>query len=255
MLILLSPAKTMDFDQPRPALPLSEPEFMAEARELVSLCAGLPHAALAQLMKMSPVLTDLNAARFADWPAATLRGEGCAALLAFRGEVYAGLAADDFSDADLAYAQTHLRILCGLYGVLAPLDRIQPYRLEMATKLANSRGKDLYAFWKTALTAALNRCLVEASGPVLNLASLEYSKAFVEAQLQADVISPVFEDEKDGQYKIISMHAKKARGLLARYLIRQRSSDPEALAGFAEAGYRYQPALSTPTRPVFRRPA
>ena len=254
MLVLISPAKTLDYDSPLATEQFSQPALLDESAKLIRLCQSLTPAQLASLMKISDTLAGLNAARFAQWHPEFDFYNARQAVLAFKGDVYTGLAAERFSDEDFLVAQSHLRILSGLYGVLRPLDLMQPYRLEMGTRLANERGADLYAFWGMRITEQLNLAL-QAQGDewLINLASEEYFKAVQVARLQGQVISPVFEDEKAGQYKIISFYAKKARGLMARYLLSHRLRQTGDLLGFAEQGYRYCAECSTPARPVFRR--
>ena len=254
MLVLISPAKTLDYDSPLATEQFSQPALLDESAKLIRLCQSLTPAQLASLMKISDTLAGLNAARFAQWHPEFDLYNARQAVLAFKGDVYTGLAAERFSDEDFHFAQSHLRILSGLYGVLRPLDLMQPYRLEMGTRLANERGADLYAFWGMRITEQLNLAL-QAQGDewLINLASEEYFKALQVARLQGQVISPVFEDEKAGQYKIISSYAKKARGLMARYLLTHRLRQPADLLSFAEQGYRYCAECSTPARPVFRR--
>ena len=254
MLVLISPAKTLDYDTPLATEQFSQPALLDESAKLIRLCQSLTPAQLASLMKISDTLAGLNAARFAQWHPEFDLHNARQAVLAFKGDVYTGLAAERFPDEDFHFAQSHLRILSGLYGVLRPLDLMQPYRLEMGTRLANERGADLYAFWGMRITEQLNLAL-QAQGDewLINLASEEYFKAVQVARLQGQVISPVFEDEKAGQYKIISFYAKKARGLMARYLLTHRLRQPADLLGFAEQGYRYCAECSTLARPVFRR--
>mgnify|MGYP000547070897 FL=1 len=227
--------------------------MLFRSAKLVRLCQSLTPAQLASLMSISDKLAGLNAARFAEWQPEFDLENARQAILAFKGDVYTGLAVEDFTEADLDFAQAHLRILSGLYGVLRPLDRLQPYRLEMGTRLENQRGKDLYAFWGSRISDVLAGDM--AGEPLINLASEEYFGAVKPALLPGEVISPVFQDEKGGKYKIISFHAKKARGLMARYIIKQRLTRPEQLLEFDLAGYAYCPELSTPQKPLFRRPA
>jgi len=196
----------------------------------------------------------LNVARYAQWQPVSTVDNARPAALAFNGDVYEGLQAATFSDADWDFAQAHLRILSGLYGVLRPLDLLQPYRLEMGTRLTTPRGNSLYEFWGTHITELLQTALAaQGDTTLVNLASGEYFKSVRTGLLPGSVITPVFQDEKNGRYKIISFFAKKARGLMARYLVENRVADPEQLKAFDVAGYRYEPAGSTPTEWVFRR--
>ncbi len=254
MLVLLSPAKTLDFESPVAVEAHSTPEFLEQARLLNTELRQLAPQDLASLMKLSDKLADLNHRRNQEWSTPFTRDNARQAIAAFRGDVYAGLQADQWSEADHAWAQDHLRILSGLYGLLRPLDLMQAYRLEMGTRLQNSEGKDLYAFWGTQLTDALNGQLDAADhGAVVNLASNEYWHAIQPEALHAPVISPVFKDWKNGQYKLISFHAKKARGMMASWIVRNRISEPEQLKDFDVAGYRHAAAESSPERPVFLR--
>ncbi|MFZ9812469.1 MAG: peroxide stress protein YaaA [Burkholderiaceae bacterium] len=271
MLIVLSPAKSLDFESPLPALSVTEPQLEDQAAELAKVLKPMGPAALAKLMGISDTLAERNAARFRAWKPKAGPPVARPALLAFNGDVYEGLNASTLKAKGLAWAQDHVRILSGLYGVLRPLDSLQAYRLEMGTRLATLRGKDLYAFWGHRITDALNEQLaVQAKksrhAPVLlNLASEEYFKS-VRCKptpatasdaggpgLQAQVVSPVFEDEKSGSFKIISFYAKRARGLMARFVIDHRIDTPEAVTEFNLEGYRYAADASTPERPVFRR--
>lgn len=256
MLVLLSPAKTLDYDSPLVTERFTQPELLEESARLMVHCRELTPAQLASLMSISDKLAGLNVARFAQWHPQFDLHNARQALLAFKGDVYTGLAVNDFSRDDFEFAQQHLRILSGLYGVLRPLDLMQAYRLEMGTRLSNERGKDLYAFWGERITQHLNLALhSQSTSVVINLASEEYFKAVKPKELAARIISPVFEDEKNGKYKIISFHAKKARGMMARFLIKQRIMTPDGLLAFAEQGYGYCPEGSTPERPLFRRAA
>jgi cytoplasmic iron level regulating protein YaaA (DUF328/UPF0246 family) len=233
---------------------VTQPAMLAQSRQLADICKGLTPADLSSLMHISDKLAGLNAARFAQWQLPFTEQNAKAALFAFNGDVYQGLDAGSLTDDDIAYAQQHLRILSGLYGVLRPLDLMQPYRLEMGTKLANPHGKDLYAFWQNSITEQLNQQLSELQTDiVVNLASQEYFKAVKPKLLQGRLISPVFKDFKNGQYKIISFFAKKARGLMARYIIEQRLSTAEQIKGFDLAGYQYSAEQSSADEPVFLR--
>lgn len=254
MLLLVSPAKDLDFEPLTLQLPLTQPDMLAQSQQLADICKTLTPADLSSLMHISDKLAGLNAARFAQWQLPFTEQNAKAALFAFNGDVYQGLDATSLSSADIRYAQQHLRILSGLYGVLRPLDLMQPYRLEMGTKLANDNGKDLYAFWQSSITERLNQQLAELSADVVvNLASQEYFKAVKVKQLNARIITPVFKDFKNGQYKIISFFAKKARGLMARYIIQQRITTPEQLKAFDLAGYQYSSEQSSANEMVFLR--
>lgn len=257
MLFLLSPAKTLDYTSPVRAATLkkaSDPLFSAQAAELIGVLRHKTPAEVAALMDLSDPLAALNVARYGAWQAQATPANSKPALLAFAGDVYDGLAAASLKAADLAWAQQHLVLLSGLYGLLRPLDRLQPYRLEMGTALATARGKDLYAFWGDTVTDWLNQRQAEDITPVVvNLASVEYARVALRKPLRARVIDCVFEDWKDGRYKVISFFAKRARGLMARHAIEQRLRSPKGLVSFAADGYRHDAGASAPDRLVFRR--
>lgn len=254
MLSVISPAKTLDFETPATTDQVTQPDFLPQSQALIDILRGYSPQQLSELMGISDKLAGLNAARFAEWqPPFTLETAKPAAQ-AFQGDVYTGLEADTFSEEENRFAQQHLRILSGLYGLLRPLDLIQAYRLEMGTKLPNPAGKDLYAYWKPTLTDALNETIAASDSKVLvNLASNEYFKAVDTKKLDARVITPVFKDEKNGKVKIISFYAKKARGLMSAWIIRQRLNDPDGLKAFDVAGYRFDPASSEGNTLVFIR--
>jgi cytoplasmic iron level regulating protein YaaA (DUF328/UPF0246 family) len=256
MLIVLSPAKTLDFETPSRISLHSQPEFIAEADKLVSQLARMSPSAIGNLMKISEPLAALNAARFGSWAPVAAPGNARQAMLAFNGDVYEGLNAGTFTQPQIEYAQTHIRILSGLYGLLRPLDLIQPYRLEMGTPLKTSRGNNLYAYWGRLITDALN-CELEAHrGRVLvNLASEEYFKSLKASLLEGEIVTPVFEDWKDGRYKVISFFAKRARGLMARYAAQKRIKRVESLKKFDLEGYAFDESASIETSWIFRRRA
>ncbi|OYD25509.1 peroxide stress protein YaaA [Oceanimonas baumannii] len=254
MLIVVSPAKTLDYDTPPVVADFTQPELLQHSAELIERARELTPADIGKLMKISDKLAGLNAARFADWQPEFTPGNAKQALLAFKGDVYTGLDAETLSKEDFAFAQVHLRMLSGLYGVLRPLDLMQPYRLEMGTRLDNARGKDLYTFWGNIITDVLNHAMAEQGDNVLiNLASNEYFKAVKPARLEGQVVTPVFQDCKNGQYKIISFYAKKARGMMARYIIEKRLTEVSQLTAFDTAGYYFVEEESSATELVFRR--
>lgn len=254
MKLIISPAKTLDFESKPVTKTYSEPSFLDQSQQLIDELKELSLADVATLMKLSDKLAALNVARFGSWKTPFTPDNSKQAILAFKGDVYTGLDAESFSDEDFNFAQNHLRILSGLYGLLKPLDLIQPYRLEMGTKFTNSRGKNLYEFWDMQLTDALNREFAEDKEPLLiNLASNEYFKAVKTKNLQAKVITPVFKDWKNGQYKMISFYAKKARGLMAAYIIQNQLSDPEQLKNFDTEGYYFSEEQSKGNEWVFLR--
>lgn len=250
MIIVLSPSKSMDFE-PAKVTDFTQPEFLDRSKKLISAARKFSTAELMEFMAISEKLAELNRQRFKDWkPPFTLENAKQAAL-AFTGDVYDGLDANSLKKANLNFAQNHLRILSGLYGLLKPLDLIQPYRLEMGRPLETRDAKNLYAFWKETVTETLN----QTKGDLLiNLASQEYFKAIDKRALNKQIVSPVFKDEKKGQFKIISFYAKKARGTMARYIIQNRVASSDDLLGFTEDGYAYNAALSKPNEPVFTRP-
>lgn len=254
MLLVISPAKALDFETPPITEVFTQPDFLPRAAMLIKQLRTLSPQQLSQLMNISDALAHLNVARYASWKRPFKPANAKQAVLAFNGDVYDGLDAAHLNPRQLEYAQQHLRILSGLYGVLRPLDLIQPYRLEMGTRLANAKGKDLYAFWGDTITQALNRVLQENQDTVLvNLASEEYFKAVRSKLLNARIITPVFQELKNGQYKIISFMAKRARGLMVRYAIEHQLKQPEALKKFAVDGYQFMPADSNATHWMFRR--
>ncbi|MDY7578560.1 peroxide stress protein YaaA [Herbaspirillum sp. RTI4] len=256
MLMVLSPAKSLDYDTPANTELHTQPDFIDHSAELIALLKQQSPAQIASLMHISDPLAALNVERYASWSRKFTTANAKQAVLAFNGDVYEGLGAASLTAKQLGYVQSHLRILSGLYGVLRPLDLMQPYRLEMGTKLPNAGGKDLYAFWGDRVTQALNAELSAQGGKnkvLLNLASEEYFKAVRPKVLEAQVITPVFEDWKNGKYKIISFYAKRARGLMARYAAVHAVKRPEDLLAFDSESYAYEAQASTATTWVFRR--
>lgn len=254
MLMVISPAKTLDYASPLATEEYSQPRFLEQSSQLVEVLRELSPSELASLMKLSDKLTGLNVARFTEWQPNFTPDNARQAVLAFKGDVYTGLDASSLSAEDFAYAQQHLRILSGLYGVLRPLDLMQPYRLEMGTRLNNPGGKNLYEFWGKRLTESLNQCLSKQnSDTLLNLASNEYFKAVQPKLLNATLVNVDFKDLKNDEYKIISFYAKKARGIMARYVIQNKIDTVEALKDFTEQGYYYSQEQSKPNHLVFLR--
>lgn len=254
MLILVSPAKTLDYESPLPTTEHTLPELTEHSAELIEVCRQLTPQDIASLMKVSDKIAGLNVARFAQWSPQFSLENARQALFAFKGDVYTGLEAESLSDEDIHYAQTHLRMLSGLYGLLKPLDLMQPYRLEMGTKLANSRGSNLYQFWGDIVTNKVNEALQQQGDDYLvNLASNEYFKSVKPAKIQGNIITPVFKDCKNGTYKVISFYAKKARGMMARYIIENKVDSLDKLKAFDSAGYFFVAAESTDTELVFKR--
>lgn len=255
MLLVISPAKSLDFETPPRVADCSQPAFLKESARLVKLLRAMDIDQLATLLGVSGELAALNAGRFHQWRPPFTPANAKQAVLAFHGDVYRGLDAPGLEPGDLAFAQDHLRILSGLYGCLRPLDLIQPYRLEMSTRLENPRGRELYAFWGDRLTRAVNQALAQASGEpaLVNLASAAYFKALDPGALAGRIITPVFEDFQKGAYRVVGFHAKRARGLMVRYALRRRLADPEDLKRFGAEGYAFDPEASGPDRWVFRR--
>lgn len=254
MLFLLSPAKSLDFDTPAPGVVHTQPQFVPQAQALIDILRERSPQEIAELMDLSDALSGLNVARYQAWSPKFTAKNAKQAVLAFNGDVYEGLDAKSLKADDLAWAQEHVAILSGLYGVLRPLDYMQPYRLEMGTKLANPQGKDLYKFWGTQISDYLNKQLSkQEQAVVVNLASQEYFKSVDRKALQARVVECVFEDFKGGKYKIISFLAKRARGLMARYAVLKRVKTVEQLEKFNLEGYAFEAAASEPDRLVFRR--
>ena len=254
MLIVISPAKTLDFETAPTTKEFTEPEFLKESKKLISELKKLNPEEVSSLMKISDKLGTLNYLRFNEWKTPFNLNNAKQALLAFKGDVYTGIEAETFSNQDLKFAQKHLRILSGLYGVLKPLDLMQAYRLEMGTQFENKQGKDLYEFWGGKLTEQINNDLKAAKSKVLiNLASNEYFKSLQANDIDAEIIVPVFKDFKNGKYKIISFYAKKARGLMSAYIIKNRLKNPEDIKGFNVEGYKYSKSESNGNNWVFLR--
>ena len=254
MLFLLSPAKTLDYDTPSGHLPHTDPAFVAQSARLIDVLRKKSARQVAGLMNLSDKLSLLNVERYRAWSPEFSAQNAKQAVLAFDGDVYDGLQARSLPPADLDWAQAHLCILSGLYGVLRPLDWMQPYRLEMGTALKVGRAANLYQFWAPHVAAYLNRRLAADQTPVVvNLASQEYFKAVDVQALKARVIDCVFEERRSGGYKIISFSAKRARGSMARWAIGQRAGTPRKLEGFDLDGYAFSAAASRPDRLVFRR--
>lgn len=259
MLIVISPAKTLDYETLATTASYTLPDYLEDSVELITQLRLLSPPEVSSLMGISAKLGDLNFGRFLNWQQDFTPSNAKQSLLAFKGDVYTGLGAESLSEDQLLWAQNHLRILSGLYGLLRPLDLMQPYRLEMGTKFANSRGANLYEFWGDKITDGLNLAIKDQASKkqnadlLINLASNEYFKSVKPGELNADVITPVFKDWKNDKYKIISFYAKKARGLMSRYIIENQIEDPEKIKQFDVAGYAYQPAMSSAREWVFTR--
>ncbi len=255
MLAVVSPAKALNFDPFEPPLPVSEPRLLDQAVEISVVAKKRTRAEFKKLMHLSDALADLTYERFQSFDASDPKEGAKAAVFAYAGDTYRGLDVSGFDDADLAYAQDHLRILSGLYGLLKPLDLIKAHRLEMGTKLANPRGRDLYSFWGSRIAELLNEdCEMSGGAKVLvNCASVEYFKSVDQETLAPQVVTPVFKEEAGGVAKIIAFHAKKARGMMAAYMVQNRIDRPEGLKDFNDEGYVFRPQLSDGSNYVFTR--
>ena len=254
MLILISPAKSLDFETATTSQVCSDAKFLKESQTLIKQLRRLSVEEIAEFMSISPKLAQLNYERFLSWQKPFSMDNAKQALLAFKGDVYTGLNAESLTEAELQVAQKDLRILSGLYGILKPLDLIQPYRLEMGKKLQTSKGNNLYEFWGDKITSDINATLKEKGDQYLiNLASNEYFKSVNKKKIKAEIITPVFKDLKNDQYKVISFFAKKARGLMTRFIIQNQISDPEHLRAFNSDGYIFNPQLSKDKELVFTR--
>lgn len=253
MIYLLSPAKTLDYDSEVPSLRATKPRFLDDSAELAATMKKMTSADLEKLMGISSKLAELNAERFDDWRTDFSKPEAREAVLAFKGDVYQGLAVEDWKKEDFVTAQKSIRILSGLYGILRPLDLILPYRLEMGTKLKTKRGTNLYHFWGSQLTDSINKELKGDKDAVINLASNEYFSAIKPKELKSPVTTPVFKDWKNGKYKVISFFAKKARGEMASWAVRNKIATPAGLRKFNGGGYKFDKELSDETSWVFTR--
>ncbi|WP_198264243.1 peroxide stress protein YaaA [sulfur-oxidizing endosymbiont of Gigantopelta aegis] len=255
MLIVISPAKKLDFDSLPQTDDFTLPDCLSDASELIETLKPYSAKQLEKLMHLSSNLAKLNFDRYHDWSQPFNPQNAKQAILTFKGDVYAGINIESFSDDDLAFTQDHLRILSGLYGLLRPLDLMQPYRLEMGTRLENERGKNLYEFWGSQITQLLNKQLKKAgSDTLVNLASNEYFKSVKTKEIQGQLITPVFKETRDdGSYKIIGIYAKKARGMMSAYILKNHIIDVEKIKEFSEAGYAYNAELSTANDWVFLR--
>ncbi|WP_173911138.1 peroxide stress protein YaaA [Acinetobacter sp. Marseille-Q1618] len=254
MLALISPAKTLDYETDLPTDQHTMPRLLDASEQLITVCQALSATEIASLMNVSEKIASLNVARFRDWTTDFNFSNARQAIFAFKGDVYTGLDAYHLTIKNIEYSQKHLRMLSGLYGLLRPLDLMMPYRLEMGTKLKNSAGNNLYEFWGDKITDLINQDLQHAGTKILvNLASDEYYKAVKENKIEAEIIKPVFLDQKNGQYKVISFYAKKARGLMARFMIENQIETIEALKAFNTDGYYFDAESSLKGELVFKR--
>ena len=251
--IIISPAKKLDYETVNNKLKSSQPTLLNDSRSLIANLKKLSPQEVSSLMGLSDKLGALNFERFQEWKTPFTTSNSKHAVMAFKGDVYQGLDAASLSEDDLSWAQENLRILSGLYGVLKPLDLMQAYRLEMGTKLKTEIGKDLYEFWGSTITDELNKNFPSANGILLNLASNEYFKSIDQSKINARIITPAFMDLKNDKYKIISFFAKKARGLMTRFVIKNRITNADQIKEFSEAGYKFNKAMSTEDKPVFCR--
>jgi cytoplasmic iron level regulating protein YaaA (DUF328/UPF0246 family) len=254
MLLIISPAKKLDYKTPAPVSDYTQPDHLDRAAELIDIMSQKDSFEIADLMKLSMNLADLNMQRYQDWHTPFTPDNAKQALFAFTGDVYQGMDTGSLTADDLAFAQHHLRILSGLYGILRPLDLMQAYRLEMGTKLATDYGRNLYEFWGDTITHAVNEALAAQDDDILiNLASNEYFKSIRLGELKGRIITPVFKEYRKGAYRIISFNAKKARGYMSRFIIQNRLNNPEEIKAFDIADYAFNPDLSSSTEFVFTR--
>ena len=254
MLIVVSPAKTLDYETPAKTRVYTIPDYLDDSQELIHRLRRMSSLDIAEMMKVSKKIADLNFDRYEAWKKKFTEKNARQAVLAFKGDVYTGLDAESFTAKDFKFAQNHFRVLSGLYGLLRPLDLMQPYRLEMGTKLDTDRGNNLYEFWGSTITEGLNKQLKKIKSDVLiNLASNEYFKAVKSDLLNTKVITPVFKEFKDGNYRFVTLYAKKARGFMCDYIIRNHLEDLEDVKSFNTQGYRFNEYISSDDEWVFSR--
>jgi cytoplasmic iron level regulating protein YaaA (DUF328/UPF0246 family) len=254
MLIVISPAKTLDFESAPTTKKFSQPQLLKQSEQLIDVLTTMSPLDIEKLMGISPKLAELNVERYHQWSRPFKLSNAKQAILAFQGDVYTGMQAETFTDQQLEYTQNHLRILSGLYGILRPLDLMQAYRLEMGIKLANPLGKNLYEFWNLTITDSINKQLQSIDSKILlNLASNEYFKSVKAKSIAGDIVTPVFKDWKNDQYKLISFFAKKARGSMSAWVLKNKVKSVKKLTRFDVDGYSYNTELSDPLNPVFLR--
>jgi cytoplasmic iron level regulating protein YaaA (DUF328/UPF0246 family) len=254
MLIVISPAKTLDFESAPTTKRFSQPQLLKQSEQLIDVLTTKSPLDIEKLMGISPKLAELNVERYHQWSQPFKLSNAKQAILAFQGDVYTGMQAEKFTDKQLEYTQNHLRILSGLYGILRPLDLMQAYRLEMGIKLANPQGKNLYEFWSLTITDSINKQLQSIDSKILlNLSSNEYFKSVKAKSIAGDIVTPVFKDWKNDQYKLISFFAKKARGSMSAWVLKNKVKSVKKLTQFDVDGYRYNAELSDPLNPVFLR--
>jgi len=256
MIIIINSSKTLDFQQSPQISKHSIPEFLNDAEYLVNKLRTFSESELSELMGVSRKLATLNVERYANWKIPFTNSNAKQALLAFKGDVYSGIEVESYTMKEFDFAQKHLRILAGLYGILRPLDLIQPYRLEMAAKLSTDRGQGLYQFWGDRINVSLKRSIKqEKSGMLINLCSAEYLKSVLPKRLNAVLITPVFKEYRDGSYRTVAIYAKKARGLMCNFIIKNHLTDIEALKDFKAQGYKYNKKMSSELEWLFTRKA
>lgn len=252
MLIVVSPAKKLDFENPAPTKEFSQPQFLKQSQLLINDLKKCKPSEISKLMKLSDSLTELNVQRYKDFKTPFNLKNSKQAIFAFKGDTYIGFDAETMKKSDITYAQKHMRILSGLYGLVSPLDLVQPYRLEMGTKFSCQGSQNLYKFWDETITGKVNE-LLEKEKFLINLASKEYFSAIDFKKITGEIITPIFKEKKNDEFKIVSFFAKKARGMMSRYIIDNRIEDPKDLLKFDIDGYKYNPKLSTKTEPTFTR--
>lgn len=252
MIVVISPAKKLDFETPAPTKDFTNPKDLDKSQELIKELRKCDAKKISTMMKLSNDLTELNMKRYKEFKTPFSLKNAKQAMFAFKGDTYVGLDADTMNEKEIKYAQNHLRILSGLYGLVSPLDLIQPYRLEMGTKFAVGDKKNLYEFWRQDITKQLND-LLKKEKVLINCASNEYFKSVNTKELDAKIITPAFKEKKDGDYKMVGFFAKKARGMMSRYIIENRIDKPEGILDFDTDGYKFNKKLSTETEPVFTR--
>lgn len=252
MIVVISPAKKLDFETPAPTKEFSEPSDLSKTEELIKKLRKCDASEISKLMNLSESLTKLNITRYKNFNTPFTLDNAKQAMFAFKGDTYVGLDAETMNKIEIKYAQKHLRILSGLYGLVSPLDLVQPYRLEMGTKFSVGKSKNLYEFWKPDITEKLNK-LLENEKVLINCASNEYFKAVEKKSLKAQVITPQFKEKKGNDFKMVSFFAKKARGMMSRYIIENQISNPDDIKNFDKDGYQFNPALSTELSPCFTR--
>jgi cytoplasmic iron level regulating protein YaaA (DUF328/UPF0246 family) len=252
MRIVISPAKKLNEGVALPDFPATQPMFLAQSQQLIDILSSKDSFEIAELMKLSMKLADLNVQRYQSWHTPFTKNNARQAIFSFAGDVYQGLDAQSLTSNDIHFAQDHLRILSGLYGMLRPFDLMQPYRLEMGTQLSNPKGNNLYDFWRDTITHQFNQELSNGS-TLINLASNEYFKAIQPQALQADIITPSFKENKSGTYKVVGIYAKKARGLMSRFIIQNRITNAQDIKSFDWDGYAYNPSLSDSKTWAFTR--